>query len=630
MKTINWKETIQCDTSGVFVSNPTPKLNETIRISMWIHKDNPIKEVLFASTIETYGVQKPMTRIKLGDFYEKFSFDYKVLTKKVLYYFIVKTHDNMIYFVDNLGLHESTSKYSNQFKLVANLELASWVTDRVFYQIFPDRFAKSGQKYENTDFEYDGFKRIDKEWDDLPLTWDKARTYDHNGGDLEGIRQKINYLKDLGVNALYLNPIFTSPTNHKYHTEDFFEIDPGFGTKEDLINLVESLHSNDIKIVLDGVLNHVGFYHKWFNKFSKYKDDPGAYNSKDSKYYDFFMFNNYPDDYVAWANVPDLPTLDYRSEKLRELIYKNKDSVLQYWLNKPFNIDGWRLDVLFNIGNYPTRNVKLGEEIVREMRQVVKSYDDKFFLGECFHDLASYLQGDKLDSVMNYQGFLNPIWSFLGKERFYILEGGWQTGVKQIENRAEVLQKELSDFRSSITSPILQQMYNLIGSHDTPRVINVLGDAEKVKIAAAIQFTYPGIPTLYYGDEIGLDGENDPWNRKPFNWRKESWNNSLRDFYKKLINLRKSHQVLKTGSYKDLYYKKDVFAFARFNESETFVTIVNAGNSADISIPMWKIGKLNEEIIILIENQKTNIKNMQEGYLNFEIPKATAIILQIK
>lgn len=439
----------------------------------------------------------------------------------------------------------------------------TWVKDAVFYQIFPDRFASS--------------KWVEKPGNLEP--WDAQPTvYGFKGGDLLGVIERLDYLQDLGITAIYLNPIFQSASNHRYHTHDYYQVDPILGGNKALKELLDEAHRRKIRIVLDGVFNHAsrGFFQ--FNHILECGED--------SPYIDWFTVEGFPLNaygpgvpyYKCWINLPALPEFNTKNVQVRRFIF----DVARYWIDQ--GIDGWRLDVPFCIDD---------DAFWQEFRQVVKRANPEAYLvGEIPWEAQRWLQGDQFDAVMNYQ-FTQLCLGFFGgnaidrqlEENMMGLPSTPVLDAKGFQDRAEEL------LRLYPQEAALAQL-NLLDSHDMPRFISLAGgDRQALQLAVLFQMTYPGAPCVYYGDEIGM--KNGPTRipedcRWAFPWRKEeTWDWELLDYYKRCIALRKTHPALRTGEYIRLFAGNDVVAFARKNETETiFAVFNNSSESYYLDVPV--------------------------------------------
>lgn len=452
-----------------------------------------------------------------------------------------------------------------------------WFKGGIMYQIFPDRFCKEG-----TMTDIDG--RIKREWGDLPYFHfneeGKVLNNDFFGGNFKGIESKLDYLKDLGVTILYLNPVFEATSNHRYDTSDYKKIDPFLGDENDFKNLVAAAKSKGIRIILDGVFNHTGDNSVYFNKYGKYSS-LGAYQSKQSPYYSWYRFEEFPDKYASWWGIDTLPEVNENSEEYQNFIF-GSDGVLKKWLN--FDIGGYRLDVADELPDF----------FLKKLRKSVKeSNKNAIIIGEVWEDASNkiaysqrreYLQGLELDSVMNYP-LKDAIITYI------------QTGNAQ---------RLLSTIRALINhypKKTLDCLMNILGTHDTPRILTVLGGIycknkeemaletayldedskkiaiEKLKMAAVLQYMLPGVPCIYYGDENGMEGHIDPFCRQCFQWN--ALNDDLISFYKKLGKIRKKYKrILKDGEFEELTVKNGLLYFKRIkNNDEIYVCVNNSSNA---------------------------------------------------
>lgn len=459
-----------------------------------------------------------------------------------------------------------------------------WVKDAVFYQIFPDRFAKSSQLHRP------GLHLQD--WDAPP------DPYRFKGGDLVGVAERLDYLQDLGVTALYFNPIFSSAANHRYHTYDYYSVDPILGGNGAFRRLLDEAHARGMRIVPDGVFNHAS---RGFWQFHHTLENGAA-----SPYVDWFHFDAerllgarhfgaYPDPeaqaalrsgagsykaigYQAWWDLPALPKLNTGTPAVREFIW----DVATHWIG--FGVDGWRLDVPAEIDD---------DEFWREFRRRVKSLNpEAYIVGEIWHESKRWLQGDQFDAVMNYPVTLACL-GFFGGHHLDLEEtrkaGGYR-GARPMDgvDFAQAIDTVLSWYDPQIT---LAQL-NLLDSHDTPRFISsVREDWLALKLAYLFLFTYPGAPCIYYGDEIGLVGGQDPACRGAFPWDTSRWNHELLAYVKKLVALRAAYPALRRGSYHRLYADREAYACGRWLDQDRIIIAFNtAETTKNIDIPVQSLG----------------------------------------
>lgn len=493
------------------------------------------------------------------------------------YYFAMSVNGKRMYIKRN-GSNEGVIGDGDLFQLTvyeSSFTTPDFLKGGVIYQIFPDRFWKSGEPHE-----IPHGRIIREDWDSTPYykpdenghVWNN----DYFGGDLQGIEQKLPYLNSLGVTCIYLTPIFEAHENHRYNTADYFSIDPMLGTEEDFCNLCASAEEYGISIILDGVFSHTGADSIYFNKYNRYKS-VGAYNSPDSEYFSWYTFYDYPDSYEAWWGIDTLPNVDENNPNFTEFIC-GENGVIRYWLER--GAAGWRLDVAD----------ELPDKFIDKIRHAVKAVDsEKCVIGEVWEDASNkesygvkrrYLLGSQLDSVMNYP-FRDAILNYVSGGR---CSDFCRSVLKIIENYPK---------------PSVDTLMNFISTHDVERAINRLGGesfhdkskdwmAEKyltdeqyeigkkrMKLAMVLQFFLPGVPSVYYGDEAGLQGYKDPFNRRCYPWGCED--TELIEFVSELSKIRKSSKVFIDGTLHFLIADKDIlcFARARVERKKAFVIFVN-------------------------------------------------------
>lgn len=501
--------------------------------------------------------------------------------------FFVKRCNGSIGYVSNSGECWQQTVYENNFKT------PQWLSGGIIYQIFPDRFCNSGT--EKSDIPKTRF--LQKDWTAKPEFKQNCGKCclgnDYFGGDLKGITSKLEYLSELGVTCIYLNPIFEADSNHRYNTADYMKIDPLLGNESDLVNLCNTAEKYNIKIILDGVFSHTGDNSIYFNKYGTYSTE-GAYNSTSSNYYSWYKFNSWPDDYEAWWGIKTLPEVNENNPDFTEFI-TGKNGVLRYWLKK--GISGWRLDVAD----------ELPDDFLEKVRSAVKSENpNAYLLGEVWEDATNkisygsrrkFLQGKQLDSVMNYP-FANAIINFL------------KTG--NSENFINTVMSVCENYPPDS----LRTLMNHIGTHDTARILTVLGKSnlyigdrawqavqqltddeyktavQKLKLATLIQYTLPGIPSVYYGDEIGMQGYGDPFCRGTFCF--ENANRELLTHYKYMGNVRQKAKCLKGISFKPYIQQNGMISYIRDCETDSLFLAVNT-NSYDIWLEAPENFKFNSE-----------------------------------
>ncbi len=541
----------------------TPTENECIRPEgrgfLRLQKDGECAEY-FPMEITSFGWSISISISETGLYY---------------YSFYIENEGNVVCGYLEMG-EFSQAEYVSGFLLTVHsqdYQTPEWFKGGVMYQIFPDRFHKVGTMP-------DIKGRVCRtDWGEMPEyrpnECGKVLNNDFFGGNFQGIQEKLTYLKDLGVTTLYLNPIFKAASNHRYDTSDYMNIDPILGTEEDFKNFVQAAENQGMKVILDGVFNHTGDNSVYFNKYGQYPS-LGAYQSKESPYYSWYSFQEFPDKYSSWWGIDILPEVNENSEEYQNFIF-GKGGVLKKWLS--FGIGGYRLDVADELPDF----------FLKKLRKSVKEEDENaIIIGEVWEDASNkiaysqrreYLQGYELDSVMNYP-----------------LKDGI-IGYIQSGNAIELVQivRVLINHYPKQTVDCLM---NILGTHDTARILTVLGGIycsskdemakesaklsneakkaamEKLKMAAVIQYTMPGVPCVYYGDENGMEGHIDPFCRQCFDW--EHLNKDLIEFYQKLGEIRnRYHEIFKDGEWIDLKVSQGLLFYKRQKENKAIYVYVN-------------------------------------------------------
>jgi len=431
--------------------------------------------------------------------------------------------------------------------MTKNLNMTpDWVKHAVFYQIFPDRFASSSRVIKPGNLEA---------WDATPTT----RGF--KGGDLMGVVEKLDYLEDLGITAIYFNPIFQSASNHRYHTHDYFQVDPLLGGNAAFDELIKEAHKRNIRVVLDGVFNHAsrGFFQ--FNHILECEEK--------SPYIDWFHIKGYPlnaygekINYAAWWDIPGLPKLNTDNSQVRQFIF----DVAKYWLNR--GADGWRLDVPFEIDD---------DDFWREFREVVKTVNpEAYIVGEIPCEAQRWLAGDQFDAVMNYQITQACLGYFGGDQIDQVLAKGFMGLETPPKLDAATFATRVVELLNIHPKEFAYAQLNLIDSHDMPRFLSLVkDDPKRLYLAYLFLLTYPGAPCIYYGDEIGTKGGVDPLCRKAFDWNEAHWNVELRAGLKELITLRQAIPALRTGDFLPVYTEGDVLVYLRKDANDNLLVAIN-------------------------------------------------------
>lgn len=564
MKLPSWLNSIHHDGSEKYVSRLKPSLGETVRLRLRIVDYAPIRRVVLRTFPDGEQMLANMHRSFVSPPVQWWEIDLPISQPVEHYRFIIDSDDG-IWHYSAIGHSTYVPLDNTDFRILADYHAPDWTSSAVFYQIFPDRFA-NGDPATNPspdEFEFRGHRPQTYPWE-LPPPDDQMFPLVYYGGDLVGIEQRLDYLDDLGIDAIYLNPVFQAFSNHKYDVADYSQVDPHLGGDRALISLREALDARGMRFILDIVPNHCGFRHPWFLAAQADSQSPES---------EFFTFHNHPNDYATWLGVKALPKLNYRSRELRYRIYEGQDAVFRRWLKPPFSADGWRVDVANMLGR--SGATQIGLEISRGIRQAVKGTNqDAYLMGENFFDASHQLQGDQWDGVMNYDGFTHPLWYWLtgyqqGAHGFSepLTSAPWPTAAM-----TGMWQSRLA----AIPWVIALQQYNLLGSHDTPRIRSVVGDNDALhRLAITVLLAFPGIPGLYYGDEIGMADIPALGSRGCMIWDETRWNHSLRDYHRLLIRLRRTTPVLQRGGFQILLTEPDTIAFQREMPGARFLVIAH-------------------------------------------------------
>ena len=627
------KTALFCDGTEGYVYPPEPKESELVTFRFRTAKDD-VDRVGLVTSADTYVMEKECTQ---GEF-DYYTFETRLGEEPFRYCFEVQSGTEKYYY-GRCGISREILEYYN-FVVVPGFSTPDWAKGAVMYQIFTDRFYNGDKSndVETNEYYYIGdYSQRVTNWDKYPANMGVREFY---GGDLQGVMDKLDYLQDLGVEVVYFNPLFVSPSNHKYDIQDYDYIDPHYGkivddggevlpngvtdnsqatkykkrttglknleaSNELFIKLVEELHRRGMKVILDGVFNHCGSFNKWMDRERIYEGEedyePGAYVSADSPYRSYFRFfkegpENWPYNvnYDGWWGHDTLPKLNYEdSVKLENYILY----IGRKWVSPPYNVDGWRLDVAADLG----RSNEYNHEFWQKFRRAVKDANpNALILAEHYGDPSDWLKGDEWDTVMNYDAFMEPVtWFLTGMEKH------------SDEAREELLGNidnfigSMAHHMSNMLTPSLQVAMNELSNHDHSRFLtrtnHMVGRVEHLgpeaaneyvnkavmREAVVMQMTWVGAPTVYYGDEAGVCGFTDPDNRRTYPWGHED--QELIAFHKEAIRIHKEHPALKTGSLKILGGEENILSYARFKGHDRIIVVINnRSERAEVKVPVWE------------------------------------------
>ena len=562
-----WSDSIHHDSSELYLSETLPRIGDEVTVWIRTPRSADIQALYLRSRPDGEWRRVPMRIARSDVYYDWWSAQLPITMHHNNYCFHFLTQGGS-FFYNQFGVSPVDCPDTFNFTLLGDYDAPLWARDQVFYQIFPERFdnGEPGNDRRAGEPTLMGKPVMQREWGELPKPFEESLTVEFFGGDLQGITRRLDYLADLGVTALYLTPIFDAETNHFYVIRDFHHIAACLGGDAALEALCRGLRDRGMRIILDITPNHIGFNHPWYLEA---KADP------DSESAEFFYRHPRTGAIEHWLGVPELVKLNYNSQKLRDRIYRGVESPIRKWLRPPFSIDGWRLDVANMTGNF--WHTQRASEVWREMRSAIKAENPQaYMLGEYFQDGSPHLQGDQLDAAMNYQGFNTPARRWLGQGDLHISPERPHGDLTPFPTESLALQWR--HYLTAIPYAIALQQFNQLGSHDISRPLRVAGgDRALVKAGLALLMAFPGVPCVYYGDEVGLDGGRDPDNRRCMPWDEALWDSEQRDFHQKVIKIRKGSHAMKQGGFQILRAAGDVIAFQRQSRREQIIAVVYRG-----------------------------------------------------
>jgi len=627
------EQALFCDGTASYVSPPEPAENERVTLRFRTAKDD-VDSVRLVTRVGGYEMELEDTR---GGF-DYYTISWRLNEERFHYCFEIRSGEEVCFY-NRCGVSKEVVEFYD-FVIAPGFSTPDWAKGAVMYQIYTDRFYngdKSNDVESNEYFYIGGYSRKVTDWNKYPDTMGVREFY---GGDLKGVMDKLDYLQELGIEVLYFNPLFVSPSNHKYDIQDYDYIDPHYGviledggevlpegvtdnskaskyqkrttdrrnleaSNQLFIQLVEELHRRGMKIILDGVFNHCGSFNKWMDRERIYEsqDDyaKGAYVSPDSPYRSYFRFykeepENWPynHNYDGWWGHDTLPKLNYEdSVKLENYILY----IGRKWVSPPYNVDGWRLDVAADLG----RSNEYNHQFWKKFRVAVKDANpDALILAEHYGDPSEWLRGDEWDTVMNYDAFMEPVtWFLTGMEKHS------DEAREELSGNADNFVGSISHHMSNMLTPSLQVAMNELSNHDHSRFLtrtnHMVGRVEKLgpkaaeayvnpavmREAVVIQMTWTGAPTVYYGDEAGVCGFTDPDNRRTYPWGNED--KEMLSFHKEVIRIHKEHKALRTGSLNMLSWAENVLAYGRFLQEEQIIVIINNRSElTEVTVPVWR------------------------------------------
>jgi alpha-glucosidase len=551
------------------------RIGDRVRLRVRAGLDVPIERIHLRTTPDGEQHFEELHEVAPGPVCRWFEITVRISMPTTGYRFLLLVPDGHRW-LNAAGIHLATPTDREDFVLLTGYDPPRWLADRVFYQVFPDRFANGDPANDVRDgaWTYGGEPARHRAWDEPPGRG-RASLVEFYGGDLPGITARLDHLAELGVNAIYLNPIFGTRSNHGYDIVDFDHVAAHLGGDDALVALRRATRERNIRLLLDITPNHVGVEHPWF---ASARADPSSPTRS------FFTFGDGGDDYATWLGVRSLPKLDYRSPALRAAMYEGPDAVFRRWLRPPFEIDGWRIDVANMLGRLGPD--QLGHDVARGIRRAIKDESpDAFLLGEHWFDAIDHLSGDAWDGVMNYHGFTTPLLEWLAGVD--IQSHG--SGIVGRTGRAATTTfvQTTTAFRSALAWSVARDQVNLLGSHDTARIASILGDdAGLVQAAFGALLTSVGVPAILYGDEIGLTGDDDLAARRTMPWDRSAWDMTRFAEVAALVRLRTTSRALRDGGFQLLEIATDSLAWLRDADDEWVVAIVARGPGGRAGRPL--------------------------------------------
>ena len=671
-----------CDGTAGYVIPQEPRENESVRLRFRTARDD-VKRVRLMTAVGGYDMEKENGNGN-GSEFDYYAITWRLNENPFRYCFEIQDGEETCYY-GRCGVSKEIVEFYN-FVIVPGFSTPDWAKGAVMYQIFTDRFYngdKSNDVETNEYYYIGGYSRKVTDWYKYP---DAMGVREFYGGDLKGVMEKLDYLQELGVEVLYFNPLFVSPSNHKYDIQDYDYIDPHYGvivedggevlpegetqnrkatkyqkrvtdlrnleaSNQLFIELVEELHRRGMKIILDGVFNHCGSFNKWMDRERIYEYAPGyekgAHVSGDSPYKDYFAFfsSNWPynKDYDGWWGHDTLPKLNYEGSKA---LFDYVLHIGAKWVSPPYNVDGWRLDVAADLGHSPEFN----HHFWQEFRRVVKEANpNAIILAEHYGNTREWLQGNEWDTVMNYDAFMEPVtWFLTGMEKHS------DDFREDLLGNADSFWGAMKHHSSNLAMPSWQVAMNELSNHDHSRFLTrtnhkvgrtgTLGpeaadqgvNKAVFRAAVVMQMTWMGAPTIYYGDEAGLCGFTDPDNRRTYPWGHED--HELIAFHREIIRIHKGNQELKTGSIKYIDADYNYLAYGRFSRREQCVILVNNNHhELEKEVMVWEVNIPRSGVMVqLIQTTERGYSlepveySIFAGKIKVSLPAFSAMILKYR
>lgn len=548
------------DGSELYVSNSAPKIGDKVTLRVRVPKKDGLNQVYLRIMYDAEPRILPLKRGKSTSVETWWSIQVKILNHSTSYRFLFLDKVSFRW-LNGAGVFNYDVVDREDFRIIARPQYPEWIKQSVFYQIFPDRFATSGQKRELPDW------AVPREWNQLPNGRSNVTGQEFYGGDFQGATAHLDHLTSLGVNAIYFTPFFPSRSNHRYDASSFDFVDPLLGGDKGLIEFSKAAQQRGLKVMGDLTTNHCGAGHPWLQKSLK--------KSRARECEFFYWDDASPYEYIGWYNTQSLPKLNYNSQKLHELMYSGADSIVKKWLRPPFNMAGWRIDVANMTGRYLSDD--FNKEVARGIRDAMdKENPEAWLVAENADFSAEDLDGFGWHGTMNYNGFTMPLWQWIHDKDAKLQDHGRMPGkLPKIPGTSMVA--AMRQFAAGIPWRSLVASMTLLDSHDRARFHSVVGKNHARHIAGlCMLMTYPGVPSVFAGDEVGLEGAWGEDARRTINWDSpEKWDHTLFGAYQKLIAIHRSAHALQEGGLRWITVKDDVVAYLRESKKESILVVVS-------------------------------------------------------
>lgn len=550
------------DGSELYISNSAPKIGETITLRVRVPNTYQFEE----SFIRFYHDGEPrtsaLTQLKTGPVESWWAVKLKILNPSTAYRFVFIGHGKYEWLNAN-GLFDHDVHSNNDFVVVAMKANPTWIRSSVFYQIFPDRFAKSNRKYSLPDWAQH------RDWNDFPAGRINTTGTELYGGDLRGVEEHLDHIENLGVNGIYFTPFFPSNSNHRYDATSFREVDPILGGDKALISLVKRAKAKKIHIMADLTSNHCGAGHPWLAKAKKNK------KSKERGY--FYWDKSVKHGYVGWFGLASLPKLNFSSQALRNEMYAGKNSIVKQWLRAKYGMSGWRIDVGNMTGRQGVENHH--DEVMQGIRKAMAEVNSEAWLvAENGDFVARDLDGFGWHGAMNYQGFMRPFWNWMNRNPQ--ITGGFQgLPFEMPKISGKQLVASMNQFSASIPWRSLVSSMTFLDTHDTARFRSVvMGDKDAHEAAIAMSLAYPGVPSIFAGDELGLEGIFGEDARRTIDWENQAnWDLKFLGSVRHLVKIRRSHDAFINGGLRWVAIEDEYLAFLRESRKESILFFISRG-----------------------------------------------------